>query len=72
MLANFYMSVFDYYVYYDLNLPYGRYVDDFVILNNDQENANEIVSNCANYLKDKLKLTLHPNKTQIQEISHGV
>ena len=72
MLANFYMSVFDYYVYYDLNLPYGRYVDDFVILNSDQENANEIVNNCTNYLKDKLKLTLHPNKTQIQEISHGV
>ena len=65
MLANFYMSVFDYYVYYDLNLPYGRYVDDFVILNSDQENANEIVNNCTNYLKDKLKLTLHPNKTQI-------
>lgn len=72
MLANFYMSIFDYYVYYDLNLPYGRYVDDFIILNNSQEDANKIVNNITNYLKDNLKLTLHPSKTQIQEISHGV
>lgn len=72
MLANFYMSIFDYYIYYKLNCPYGRYVDDFVILNNSQEEANRIVKNATEYLKNKLKLTLHPTKTQIQEISHGV
>jgi hypothetical protein len=72
IFANFYLSEFDHWITEELGFKYyGRYVDDFFILDNDKEKLKSIV----NVIREKLKtygVTLHPNKLYIQEVRKGV
>lgn len=73
ILVNVYMNEFDQYIKNDLKIKYYiRYADDFVVLSDDKEYLEKILVKVKKFLKDKLKLELHPNKVYIKTYSSGV
>jgi len=71
--ANVYLNELDQYIKHSLGVRfYLRYVDDFVILSNDKQRLESLRSNIDCFLKDHLKLTLHPDKTKIIRLCSGV
>ncbi|MFA7285986.1 MAG: reverse transcriptase/maturase family protein [Candidatus Paceibacterota bacterium] len=73
LLVNIYMNEFDQYMKHKLKVKYYiRYADDFVILNNDRLYLENLVVEIDNFLKEKLKLELHPNKVSVESIYSGV
>ena len=73
LLVNIYMNEFDHFVKRDLKVKYYiRYADDFVILSADKFYLAKLIPKIDNFLKEKLKLNLHPNKVFIKTFSSGV
>ncbi len=73
LLVNVYMNEFDQFVKHKLKARhYIRYADDFVFLSRDREWLQNILPRIEDFLRDELKLTLHPNKVSISTISSGV
>ncbi|MEK6889033.1 MAG: RNA-directed DNA polymerase [Nanoarchaeota archaeon] len=71
--ANIYLNKLDYFVKHTLRAKYYiRYVDDFVILHKSKEQLTIWKEQINNFLIDELKLELHPDKSKIIPISHGV
>jgi retron-type reverse transcriptase len=71
--ANVYLNELDYFVKHELKAKYYiRYVDDFVILHNSKEQLKEWRIKIEEFLKDNLKLELHPQKSSIVPLSRGV
>lgn len=74
LLSNIYLDQLDRYVVYDLGWEhYGRYVDDFYIVvdEDDLPRAKQDIKKIEDYLK-RLGLTLHPKKRSIQPADRGV
>ena len=71
IFANFFLHIFDKRMLKTFEY-YGRYVDDFVIVHESKEFLLEKRRVIQKYLKDRLDVTLHPNKTYIQHYSKGV
>jgi len=70
--ANVYLDELDQFVKHKLKVKYYvRYVDDFVILHNSKERLNAYKSAIDCFLKEKLAVQLHPDKTRIFLISQG-
>ena len=70
--ANVYLNELDQFVKHKLKAKnYIRYVDDFVILHNSEENLTEWKTLIADFLKEELLLDLHPDKTKIILSDHG-
>lgn len=73
IFANYYMSGLDHYIKEVLGFKYyGRYVDDLVIVSTDREKLLAAVPLIAKYAKEKLMLTIHPNKRYFQHYKNGV
>ncbi len=73
LLVNVYMNEFDQFVKHTLRAKhYLRYADDFIILSSNREWLEIILSEIRNFLANRLKLTLHPNKVSIQTLASGV
>jgi RNA-directed DNA polymerase len=73
LLVNVYMNEFDKYVKYELRRKYYvRYADDFVFLSESRTALEELIPVIANFLEEKLKLSLHPNKVYIKSWASGV
>lgn len=73
LFSNVYLNKFDHYVKRELRIKhYIRYADDFVILETERERLEKLVSALGNYLKENLKLTLHPDKIVIRKIHQGI
>jgi retron-type reverse transcriptase len=73
LFSNVYLHPFDLYMKNDLGLKYyGRYVDDFVIIDRDKARLKQIVGLSDQFLKNELKLELHPNKVYLQHHAKGV
>jgi|SRR3989344_1799424 len=73
LLVNVYMNEFDQYVKRELKVKYYiRYADDFVILQNDKTELLNLLPKISEFLKNKLKLELHPNKVFIKTFASGV
>ncbi|HMS91570.1 MAG TPA: RNA-directed DNA polymerase [Candidatus Absconditabacterales bacterium] len=73
LFANIYLDSLDKYIKYELGFSYyGRYVDDFVIIDTDKQKLLSAVSKIKDYLTDKLHLTLHPKKIYFQYYFKGV
>ena len=73
LFANVFMNVFDQFVKHKLKVKYYvRYADDFVFLSNDRQYLESIIPVIRNFLVEKLKLTLHPNKIFLQTITSGI
>ncbi len=73
IFSNFYLNQFDHFVKSTLKIKYyGRYVDDFVLISKDKEELINIIPKIKVYLKENLKLDLHPKKIYLQNINRGV
>jgi len=71
--ANVYLNELDYFVKHKLKAKYYiRYVDDFVILHKSREQLEKWKEQIDFFLKEKLKLKLHPDKSKIIPLSRGI
>ena len=73
LLVNIYMNEFDQFVKHSLKVKYYiRYADDFVFLSEDKTVLENILPKISSFLKEKLKLSLHPDKVFIKTLASGV
>ena len=73
LLVNIYMNEFDQFVKHKLKVMYYiRYADDFVLLSDDRSLLENSIPRIAEFLEEKLKLRLHPNKVSINTLASGV
>ena len=73
LFVNVYMNRFDQFMKHKLKAKYYiRYADDFVILADNKEYLENIISEIRKFLDEDLKLELHPNKISIETFSSGV
>lgn len=73
LLVNIYMNEFDQFMKRELKVKYYiRYADDFVVLSQDKEYLEAILEKIREFLENKLKLNLHPDKVYIKTIVSGV
>jgi RNA-directed DNA polymerase len=71
--ANVYLSELDYFVKHKLKAKYYiRYVDDFVILHENKEQLEILKIEIDNFLRNNLKIELHPDKSKIIPLSRGI
>jgi RNA-directed DNA polymerase len=71
--ANLYLNELDYFVKHQLKAKfYIRYVDDFVVLHNSKEQLEKWKSEIDIFLREKLKLEIHPQKSKILSLSRGI
>jgi len=71
--ANVYLNELDYFIKHRLKAKhYIRYVDDFVILHNSKEQLVIWKQEIDRFLREKLKLELHPQKSKIIPLPRGV
>lgn len=71
--ANVYLNDLDYFVKHKLKAKYYiRYVDDFVILHNSKEQLDLWKEQINNFLREELKLELHPEKSKIILLLRGI
>lgn len=71
--ANVYLNELDYFVKNRLKAKYYiRYVDDLVILDNDKAELEGWMSEISKFLKEKLSVQLHPEKSKIIRLRRGV
>ena len=70
--ANIYLNGFDHFVKETLKCRhYIRYVDDFVVLDNDKARLHQVKAEMAAYLAQHLRLQLHEHKCQISPVKTG-
>lgn len=73
LLVNVYMNEFDQFVNHKLKTKfYIRYADDFVFVSYNRDNLAKILAEITLFLKERLKLALHPNKVSIETIGSGI
>ena len=73
LLVNVYMNEFDQFVKHRLKAKYYiRYADDFAVVSHDRVYLERILPLMQDFLRDKLKLTMHPNKISISTVASGV
>jgi RNA-directed DNA polymerase len=71
--ANVYLNELDQYVKRVLKCKYYfRYMDDMVILDNDQDRLRVLTKEIDKFLKTRLKIELHPKKTVLQKAAKGL
>ena len=71
--ANVYLNELDCFVKHNLKMRYYiRYVDDFVILYNDKETLEFYKREIDKFLKNKLKIELHEDKSKIIPLHKGI
>ncbi len=71
--ANVYLNELDQFVKHKLKAKYYiRYVDDFVILHDSKDQLKKWKDEIGIFLKEKLDLELHPNKSQILKLEKGI
>lgn len=71
--ANVYLNELDQFVKHDLKVKYYiRYVDDFVILHRNKRELQRLESQIGKFLRTKLMVQLHPDKSRITRIESGV
>ena len=71
--ANVYLNELDYFVKHRLKAKYYiRYVDDFVILHKSKEQLDKWKEDINKFLREKLRLELHSDKSKIISLSRGI
>jgi len=71
--ANVYLSELDYFVKHTPRAKYYlRYVDDFIILHRNREQLESWKTQIDIFLRESLKIELHPDKTKIIPLDAGV
>ncbi len=73
LLVNIYMNEFDQFVKHRLKAKYYiRYADDFAVVSHDRAYLERVLPLMQDFLRDKLKLFMHPNKISISTVASGV
>lgn len=73
LLSNVYLNEFDQYVKHHLKAQwYVRYADDFLILSPDRDWLLESLPKIARFLKEELRLEIHPIKISLRTLASGV
>lgn len=73
LFANVYMNKLDQWMKYGMRLRhYVRYADDFVVLSIDRAGLERVLAQTAQFLGERLKLELHPQKIFIKTLASGV
>ncbi len=71
--ANMYLNELDYFVKQKLEMKYYvRYVDDFVLLHNDESKLLALEAVINNFLGNRLAIKLNLDKTKLKETNHGI
>lgn len=71
--ANIYLNELDYYIKHELKVKhYIRFMDDFLLLSDSKAELHTWKHKIKQFLKDELKLELHPVKQQIFPTSTGI
>jgi len=71
--ANIYLNELDYFIKHKLRAKYYiRYVDDFVILHNSKIQLKIWKEEIGRFLKERLRLELHDEKSKIIPLSRGI
>ena len=71
-LSIFYLYWLDHYIVNNLGLKYMvRYMDDYIIISNDKDKLKRELENISFILKDKYKLDINVNKTNIYDCYSG-
>ncbi len=71
--ANVYLHELDLFVKHELRARhYIRYVDDFVILHHSRKELQACKQQIDGFLKERLKLELHPGKSKIVLLKKGI
>ena len=71
--ANIYLNELDHFVKDNIGFErYVRYVDDFIILDENKAKLAEVVAEVSNFLRENLKLCLCKNKTILQPTEKGI
>lgn len=67
------MNEFDQFVKHELKVKhYARYTDDIIIISSDLKYLQNLIEPMETFLKEKLRLSFHPNKTIIRKYINGV
>ena len=73
LLVNIYMNEFDQFMKHRLKAKYYlRYADDFAVLSRDKAYLGAILPAMQEFLRDKLKLSMHPDKIFIRTVASGI
>ena len=73
LFVNVYMNEFDQFAKHVLRAKhYLRYADDFTVLSTNREWLEIILPEIRNFLINRLRLELHPNKVSIKTLASGV
>lgn len=73
ILANVYLSKLDNYIINELGFKYyGRYVDDFFIIDKNKDKMLSSIPMIRNFLLKILKIRLHPKKIYLQNYKKGL
>lgn len=71
--ANLYLSPFDHFVKEELGIKgYTRYVDDVALFHDDKKRLHEVKEECRRFLAERLRLVLHPRKSEVFPTSVGI
>jgi hypothetical protein len=71
--ANVYLNELDHFIKDELGFfRYIRYVDDFIVLDENKERLEEVVEKVGHFLKEKLQLCLCRDKTILKPIEIGI
>lgn len=73
LFANIYMNEFDQFVKNTMQLKrYIRYTDDFAVISADRLYLEKLIKPIQAFLKNKLRLGIHPKKISIRACHQGV
>ncbi|MBU0974240.1 reverse transcriptase/maturase family protein [Patescibacteria group bacterium] len=73
LFANIYLNELDHFVKDRLRVRwYGRYMDDFYIINSDVAYLKQMRDRIDCFLQTELQLSLHPKKLSIKNVTAGV
>ena len=73
LLVNIYMDEFDRFMKHGMHEKYYiRYADDFVVMSESRAHLESLVPKIGGFLKERLKLELHPDKLFIKSFASGV
>ncbi|TSC88093.1 MAG: RNA-directed DNA polymerase [Microgenomates group bacterium Gr01-1014_7] len=73
VFANIYMNELDQYIKQYIKFTYYiRYADDFVVLSESRETLEKMVDPVSQFIKNSLKLELHPHKIILRNLNWGI
>jgi len=73
LLVNVYLNELDQFAKHILKQKYYlRYADDFVFLSQNKSELEQLIPKLNDFLRDRLKLTLHPKKIFLKTLASGV